>query len=46
MLGSEEGRSVFFFSFSLALASGRWNSSGKTERGLPAMKRRIPSGML
>lgn len=45
MLGSEEGRSVFFFSFSLALASGRWNSSGKTGRDLPAMKRRIPSGI-
>ena len=43
MLGSEEGRSVFFFSFSLALASGRWNSSESMGRGIPAMKRRIPS---
>lgn len=50
MLGSEEGRSVFFLSLSLSLAlscllPGRWNSSGKTGRGLPAMKRRIPSGI-
>ena len=45
MLGSEEGRSVFFFSFSLALASGRWNSSESMGRGIPAMKRRIPSGI-
>lgn len=45
MPGSEEGRSVFFFSFSLALASGRWNSSESMGRGLPAMKRRIPSGI-
>lgn len=40
MLGSEEGRSFF-----LAIASGRWNSSGKTGRGFSAMKRRIPSGI-
>lgn len=45
MLGSEEGRSVFFLSFSPVLASGRWNSSGKTGRGFSAMKRRIPSGI-
>lgn len=45
MLGSEGGRSVFFLSFSPVLASGRWNSSGKTGRDLPAMKRRIPSGI-
>ncbi len=45
MLGSEEGRSVFFLFFSLALASGRWNSSESMGRGLPAMKRRIPSGI-
>lgn len=46
MLGSEEGRSVFSLSLSLSLSlscllPGRWNSSGKTGRGLPAMKRRI-----
>lgn len=40
MLGSEGGRSFF-----LALASGRWNSSESMGRGLPAMKRRIPSGI-
>ena len=40
MPGSEEGRSFF-----LAIASGRWNSSGKTGRGFSAMKRRIPSGI-
>lgn len=48
MPGSEEGRSVFFLSLSLALSCllpGRWNSSGKTGRDLPAMKRRIPSGI-
>lgn len=45
MLGSEGGRSVFFLSFSPVLASGRWNSSESMGRGLPAMKRRIPSGI-
>ena len=40
MLGSEEGRSFF-----LAIASGRWNSSESMGRDLPAMKRRIPSGI-
>ena len=41
MLGSEEG-GVFSFSLSLScLLPGRWSSSGKTGRGLPAMKRRI-----
>lgn len=33
------------FSFSPVLASGRWNSSESMGRGLPAMKRRIPSGI-
>ena len=37
MLGSEEGRSVFS-----RLLSGR-NTPGKYGKGLPAMKRRIPS---
>lgn len=45
MLESEGGRSVFFLSFSPVLASGRWNSSESMGRGLPAMKRRIPSGI-
>ena len=45
MLESEGGRSVFFLSFSPVLASGRWNSSERMGRGLPAMKRRIPSGI-
>ena len=45
MLGVKRG-GVFSFSLSLScLLPGRWNSSGKTERGLPAMKRRIPSGI-
>lgn len=45
MLESEGGRSVFFLSFSPVLASGRWNSSESMGRGLPAMKRRITSGI-
>lgn len=41
MLGSKRG-GVFSFSLSLScLLPGCWNSSGKTGRGLPAMKRRI-----
>lgn len=41
-----KGGGVFSFSLSLScLLPGRWNSSGKTGRDLPAMKRRIPSGI-
>ena len=48
MLGSGEGRSVFFLSFSLSLSCllpGRWNTSGKYRNGPFCDEEADPSGI-